>query len=292
MERCINCKKEIIAFGETQLDGFSSAFPPPAYKETVTLFLFSAHPQYEELRGVFYPFVRESEQGSFQHLHIERCFADGHILLRLTNIYVSYLKYEWDIAQCTQKISLTNSSYSRLQRIPADCLTASPWVSAENSKQGLQAGLAALKEWYAAHQAEIDVSYEKQQRLLDKDRSYQIVRGYLKTHFPLLTEEDIFGFYRQIDQLADQYHQLPRENFGKPLSFFENFCSDKLLPPFDSWIDELSEQMSAKKHGVTDDPAYARAFSTLGLLYFFHDCAKERWPEILASRKNLFAQEF
>lgn len=42
------------------------------------------------------------------HLRVERGFWEGQIHLRISDVFVSYLQYDWETAMCTYKV-LNNS---------------------------------------------------------------------------------------------------------------------------------------------------------------------------------------
>ena len=114
MKRCISCKQEIIGFGERRLEGFHIDIPPKSFG-TSTDFILWDQDRREEIRGAAYPYWAEGEDGCFWHLTLRRGFKNGRILLRIGEVFTSYLKHPWDVAHCTHQ-TLTNGSYSRLLR--------------------------------------------------------------------------------------------------------------------------------------------------------------------------------
>ena len=227
MKRCINCKKEIIEFGEKQFTGFQSIFPPKEFDKACYFVLRDGS------SGPYYPFAQRSEMGSFRHLRIERGFWNEQIHLRLNNVYVSYLKYDWSAAMCTYKVS-NYSGYGRLSSISEKYMVCSPWFDTENDKDGLQKGFAELGAWYVEHLPEINLSYEKQQTWLDKDyQDAKITRAYLDEHLSELTESEIFELYRTADRLAGEYEKSDMKNrknslgHSAALSGFNDFCYGK-----------------------------------------------------------------
>ena len=285
MKRCITCKKEIIEFGEKQFTGFQSIFPPKEYDKACYFVLRDGS------TAPYYPFARRSEAGGVQHLRIERGFWDDRIHLRVNDVYVSYLMYDWSVAMCTGKVS-NYSGYSRLNRISEKYTVCSPWFDTDNDRDSLQKGLAELGAWYDGHLPEISLSYEKQQGWLDKDwKDARITRAYLDEHLPELTQPEIFELYRTVDRLAAEYETSDMKNrkndFGyqAPLSFFNDFCYGKLPPKINQWVDELSNIMLSKKIVNGIDLDYARSFAVRALLYLFHDSQTEKYPGILRHKE-------
>ena len=247
MKRCINCKKEIIEFGEKHFTDFQSIFPPKEFDKACYFVLRDGS------SGPYYPFAQRSEMGSFRHLRIERGFWNEQIHLRLNSIYVSYLMYDWSAAMCAYGVS-NYSGYGRLSSISEKYIVCSPWFDTENDKDGLQKGLAELGAWYVKHLPEINFSYEKQQTWLDKDyRDAKITRAYLDEHLSELTEPEIFELYRTIDRLAGEYEKSDMKNrknslgYSIALSGFNDFCYGKFPPKINHWVDELSERMLSNK---------------------------------------------
>jgi len=285
MKRCINCKKEIIEFGEKQFTGFQSIFPPKEFDKACYFVLRDGS------SGPYYPFAQKSETGSFRHLRIERGFWNEQIHLRLNNVYVSYLKYDWSAAMCAYGVS-NYSGYGRLSSIPEKYTVCSPWFDTENDKDSLQKGLAELGAWYVEHLPEINFSYEKQQTWLDKDyRDAKITRAYLDDHLSELTEPEIFELYRTVDRLAGEYEKSDMKNrknslgYSAALSGFNDFCYGKFPPKINHWVDELSEMMLSKKVVKGIDIDYARSFAIKTLLYLFHDSQEANYPAILKHKE-------
>ena len=287
MKRCINCKNDIIQFGEKHFTGYQSIFPPKEFDKACYFILRDGN------SGPYYPFAQKSEMDSFWHLRIERGFWNEQIHLRLNNIYVSYLMYDWNVAMCTYKIH-NYSGYGKLSKIPEKYMVCSPWFDAENDKDSLQKCLAELGAWYVEHLPEINLSYEKQQTWLEKDyREAKIVRAYLDVHLPELTEPEIFELYRTVDSLATQYEKSDMKNrknslgYSAPLSDFNDFCYGKFPPKINHLVDELSETMLSKKIVKGIDIDYARSFAIRSFLYLFHDSQEANYPAIL-KHKNLW----
>ncbi len=284
MKRCINCKKAIIEYGENHFTGFQSIFPPKEFDKACYFVLRDGS------TGPYYPFAKRSEIGSFRHLRIERGFWKEQIHLRLNNIYVSYLMYDWGAAMCTYRVS-GYSGYGRLSSISEKYTVCSPWFHAENDKDSLQKGLAELGAWYAEHLPEINLSYEKQQVWLDKDyRDAKITRAYLDQHLSELTEPEIFELYRTVDCLAAEYEKSDMKDRKNPLGFsapllgFHDFCYGRFPSKINQWVDEISEILLSKKIVNGIDIDYARSFAIKAFLYLFHDSQKANDPAILKHR--------
>lgn len=285
MKRCINCKSDIIQFGETRFEGFQSVFPPKEFNEACYFVLRDGR------SGPYYPFARKTGAGSFQHLRIERGFWDETIHLRLNEVYVSYLRYRWNVAMCANGV-LNNGNYGRLNSVSEKYTVCSPWFIAENDKDSLQSTLAQLGGWYEEHLPEIDLSYKKQQGWLDKDwRHTKIARDYLDEHISELTEGEVFEMYRIVDRLAREYgssEMKDRKNelgFSAPFTGFGDFCYGKFSSKINGWADDISQLLLAKKAVKGIDIDYARSFAVTALLYLFHDCQKEKYPAILQQKK-------
>ena len=141
VKRCINCKQEIINFGAKRLEGFSIDIPPKTFRTGTDFVLWDQ--EQGEVKGAAYPFWADGEDGCFWHFTLFRGFQKGQILLRIGEVFTSYLKHPWDVALCTYR-TLSNGSYSRLMTIPAKAQVASPWFAVENDKESLLLGLERL----------------------------------------------------------------------------------------------------------------------------------------------------
>lgn len=280
--RCINCKQELLAFAAACLPEYQADLPPASLSGFCRF--YACEPREPDISGSSYPLVKAGEEGCFHHLDLQRGFREGQIYLRLANPHTSYLKHEWNIAQATHKVSF-NSYYSRLGTVPEKARVPCPWVITANDKESLSAGLRQLGEWYRQHREELEASYRKQQGWVDKEmRSYRTARRWLAGRLEETGEAAVFAFYRRVDQLAEEYNAAKNRGefrLGEPGSFFNQWCAGRLSPPYDQWEDQLAQVMMTGKGKVTADPDYAHSFAVSCLLYFVHDAAKDRWPEIL-----------
>ena len=288
MKRCINCKDEIIRFGQQRLGEFSIDIPPKSF-HTGTDFILWDQDRREEIRGAAYPFWAPGEEGCFWHFTLRRGFKNGQILLRLDEVFTSYLKHPWDVAHCTFK-TLTNGYYSRLTIIPAKAQVASPWFAVENDRESLLQGLDQLGDWFDQHQNEIAESCRKQQGWVDKEqgRSHRVARLYLRDHWQEASQEEVLILYREVDRLAREYEAAKKRGeirFGQEHSFFSDWCVGKLPSPFDRWEEELAAIFQTKKTRVVQDPVYAHSFAVGNLLYFIHDLEKDVCPDILIASR-------
>ena len=288
MKRCINCKEEIIRFGAQRLGEFHIDIPPKSFS-TGTDFILWDQERREEIRGAAYPFWAEGEEGCFWHLTLRRGFKDGKILLRIDEVFTSYLKHPWDVTHCTHK-TLANGNYSRLLTIPAKAQVASPWLETENDKESLLRGLEQLGDWFDRHQEEIAESCRRQQGWVDKEqgRSHRVARLYLREHWPEAGQEEVLALYREVDRLAREYEDAKKRGevrFGQEHSFFSDWCAGKLPAPFGRWEEELAALFQTKKARVTGDPLYAHSFAVGNLLYFIHDLEKDVCPDILINKR-------
>ncbi len=288
MKRCINCKDEIIRFGQQRLREFSIDIPPKSF-HTGTDFILWDQDRREEIRGAAYPFWAQGEEGCFWHFTLRRGFKNGQILLRLDEVFTSYLKHPWDVAHCTFK-TLTNGYYSRLTIIPAKAQVASPWFAVENDRESLLQGLDQLGDWFDQHQSEIAESCRKQQGWVDKEqgRSHRVARLYLRDHWQEASQEEVLILYREVDRLAREYEAAKKRGeirFGQEHSFFSDWCVGKLPSPFDRWEEELAAIFQTKKARVVQDPVYAHSFAVSNLLYFVHDLEKDVCPDILIANR-------
>lgn len=285
MKRCINCKNDIIAFGETRFDGFQSIFPPKEFDKACYFILRDGR------TGPYFPFARRTPSGSFEHLRVERGFWEETIHLRLNDFYVGYLRYPWNVAMCASGV-LNNGNYGRLNSISEKYTVCSPWFVSENDKDSLQNALAELGAWYEEHLPEIDLSYQKQQGWLDKDwRHTMIARKYLDEHISELTEDEIFELYRTADRLAIENEASEMKNrknelgYPAPFTGFNDFCYGKFSSKINGWVDDISESILTKKAVKGIDMDYARSFAVTAFLYLFHDSQKEKYPAILQQKK-------
>ncbi|MCI8653035.1 MAG: hypothetical protein HFF11_05000 [Angelakisella sp.] len=288
MKRCISCKQEIIGFGERRLEGFHIDIPPKSFG-TSTDFILWDQDRREEIRGAAYPYWAEGEDGCFWHLTLRRGFKNGRILLRIGEVFTSYLKHPWDVAHCTHQ-TLTNGSYSRLLTIPSKAQVASPWLEAENDRDSLLRGLDQLGGWFDQHREEIAESCRKQQGWVDKEqgRSHRVTRLYLRDHWQEAGQKEVLALYREVDRLAREYEAAKKQGeirYGADHSFFSDWCVGKLPAPFDRWEEELAAIFQTKKARVVNDPAYAHAFAVSNLLYFIHDLEKDLCPDILIGKR-------
>ncbi len=288
MKRCISCKQEIIGFGERRLEGFHIDIPPKSFG-TSTDFILWDQDRREEIRGAAYPYWAEGEDGCFWHLTLRRGFKNGRILLRIGEVFTSYLKHPWDVAHCTHQ-TLTNGSYSRLLTIPSKAQVASPWLEAENDRESLLRGLDQLGDWFDQHREEIAESCRRQQGWVDKEqgRSHRVARLYLRDHWQEAGQKEVLVLYREVDRLAREYEAAKKQGeirYGADHSFFSDWCVGKLPAPFDRWEEELAAIFQTKKARVVNDPAYAHAFAVSNLLYFIHDLEKDLCPDILIGKR-------
>jgi len=289
MKRCINCKQEIVDFGARRLGEFSIDIPPKSF-HTGTDFVLWDQELGAEVRGAAYPFWAQGEDGCFWHFTLRRGFRDGKILLRIDEVFTSYLKHSWDVTHCTYQ-TLGNSSYSRLLTIPAKAQMASPWLEAENDRESLLQGLEELGDWFDQHREEIAGSCRGQQGWVDKEqgRSHRLARLYLQDHWQEATQEEVLALYREVDRLAREYEAAKKRGevrYGQEHSFFSDWCGGKLPAPFCRWEDELTGLFQTKKARVAaGDPLYARSFAVSNLLYFVHDLEKDICPDILIAGK-------
>lgn len=288
MKRCISCKQEIIGFGERRLEGFHIDIPPKSF-DTGTDFILWDQDRREEIRGAAYPYWAEGEDGCFWHLTLRRGFKNGRILLRIGEVFTSYLKHPWDVAHCTHQ-TLTNGSYSRLLTIPSKAQVASPWLEAENDRESLLRGLDQLGNWFDQHREEIAESCRRQQGWVDKEqgRSHRVARLYLRDHWQEAGQKEVLVLYREVDRLAREYEAAKKQGeirYGADHSFFSDWCVGKLPAPFDRWEEELAAIFQTKKARVVNDPAYAHAFAVSNLLYFIHDLEKDLCPDILIGKR-------
>ncbi len=288
MKRCISCKQEIIGFGERRLEGFHIDIPPKSF-DTDTDFILWDQDRREEIRGAAYPYWAEGEDGCFWHLTLRRGFKNGRILLRIGEVFTSYLKHPWDVAHCTHQ-TLTNGSYSRLLTIPSKAQVASPWLEAENDRESLLRGLDQLGDWFDQHREEIAESCRRQQGWVDKEqgRSHRVARLYLRDHWQEAGQKEVLVLYREVDRLAREYEAAKKQGeirYGADHSFFSDWCVGKLPAPFDRWEEELAAIFQTKKARVVNDPAYAHAFAVSNLLYFIHDLEKDLCPDILIGKR-------
>lgn len=288
MKRCISCKQEIIGFGERRLEGFHIDIPPKSFG-TSTDFILWDQDRREEIRGAAYPYWAEGEDGCFWHLTLRRGFKNGRILLRIGEVFTSYLKHPWDVAHCTHQ-TLTNGSYSRLLTIPSKAQVASPWLEAENDRESLLRGLDQLGDWFDQHREEIAESCRRQQGWVDKEqsRSHRVARLYLRDHWQEAGQKEVLALYREVDRLAREYEAAKKQGeirYGADHSFFSDWCVGKLPSPFDRWEEELAAIFQTKKARVVNDPAYAHAFAVSNLLYFIHDLEKDLCPDILIGKR-------
>lgn len=286
MKRCINCKQEIIDFGAKSLGEFSIDIPP---KSVGTDFILWDQERREEIRGAAYPFWAEGEDGCFWHLTLRRGFKNGKILLRIDEVFTSYLKHPWDVTHCTH-VTLANGNYSRLLTISAKAQVASPWFEVENDKESLLRGLEQLGEWFDQHREEIAESCRKQQGWVDKEqgRSHRVTRLYLRDHWQEAAQEEMLALYREVDRLAREYEAAKKRGeirLGQEHGFFSDWCAGKLPAPFCRWEKELAALFQTKKARVTGDPVYAHSFAVGNLLYFIHDLEKDVCPDILITGK-------
>jgi len=283
--RCINCKQDLLTFAAARLPDFQPDLPPKSLSDFCRF--AACEPNQPDISGSSYPLVKPGPDGCFHHLELRRGFCDGKIYLRLTNLYASYLKHSWDIAQCTHKVS-NNGYYSRLGTVPERARANCPWITTENDKNALAAGLDRLADWYLEHREELETALQKQQDWVDKEmRSYRTARTWLKDRLEEPDQAAVFALYRQVDRLAGEYNAAKDRGdfrYGGPMSFFSDWCRGKLAEPYCRWEDELAEAMMTGKKRVTDDPDYAHSFAVSCLLYFAHDAAKDRWPEILTAK--------
>lgn len=287
MKRCISCKQDIVAFGAGGLGEFRPDLPPKSFY-TGTDFAICDKEQ-GEVKGSFYPFVREGEEGCFWHLWLLRGFVRGQILLRIDEVHTSYLRHGYDIAQCTHRVP-NNGRYSRLITVPEKGRAASPWFAAENDRAALLAGLEQLGEWYRQNEEAVLAACRLQQRWVDKEQgpSHRLARLFLRERWQEADRGAVRALYRRVDELAQDYEAARARGdfrYGDPHTFFSDWCSGRLPPPFDRWEEELSAVFLVKKNRVTDDPAYARSFAVGNLLYFIHDLAKDTCPDILVAKR-------
>ncbi len=287
VKRCINCKQEIINFGAKRLEGFSIDIPPKTFYTGTDFVLWDQ--KQGEVKGAAYPFWADGEDGCFWHFTLFRGFQKGQILLRIGEVFTSYLKHPWDVALCTYR-TLSNGSYSRLMTIPAKAQVASPWFAVENDKESLLQGLERLGDWFDQHREEIAESCRKQQGWVDKEqgRSHRVARLYLQEHWREADQAAILALYREVDRLAEAYEAAKKRgeiHFGQEHSFFSDWCAGKLPAPFSQWEEELTALLMSKKARVTKDPLYARSFAVGNLLYFIHDLEKDVCPDILLAKK-------
>lgn len=286
MKRCINCKQEIIEFGERRLEGFHIDIPP---KSLGTDFVLWDQERREEIRGAAYPFWAQGEEGCFWHLTLRRGYKNGVILLRIDTVFTSYLKHSWDVAHCTHQ-TLANGNYSRLLTISSKAQVFSPWIEAENDRESLLGGLEQLGDWFDRHREEIAESCRKQQGWVDKEqgRAHRLARLYLRDHWQEAGQEEVLALYREVDRLAREYEAAKKAgevHYGQEHSFFSDWCAGKLPPPFGRWEEELAALFQTKKARVTGDPVYARSFAVGNLLYFIHDLEKDLCPDILTGSR-------
>lgn len=287
MPRCINCKQALLDFAAARLPEYRLDLPPKSMEDFCRF--YCCEPGTLDLSGSSYPLVKEGEGGCFHHLALQRGFLNGRIHLRLDAPYTSYLKHEWDIAMCTHQV-LSNGYYSRLMTVPAAARVSCPWVVVENDKASLADGLDRLEDWYHQHQEELETSYRKQQGWIDKqDRAHRAARVLLADRLAGLARDQaaVMDLYREVDRLAAEYNGAKKRGEvreGEPHSFFTDWCSGKLPPPFAGWEEELAAAMMAGKKRVTDDPTYAHSFAVWAILYFVHDAEKDTCPEVLSRR--------
>lgn len=278
MTRCIDSKKEIVQFGETRFPGFRSIYPDKVFGNRWCTVLPNGD------CAACFPFARKGEEGSFQHMQIERDFREGRIHLRLNEFYLSYFMYSWNAAMATYKVQ-SNTRYGTISEISPAYAVCSPWFAVENNKQSLQTGLEELAGWYEEHLEEICRSYQKQQIWLGKEfRALRAATSCLGERLLSVTEEEAAQMYETVDRLAKEYKALDIP-IGAKLSGFGYFCCGKLPPKFDLWAKEISDVMLSKKGRVTDDPEYAHLFATDALLYLFHDSREQHRPGTLARMK-------
>ena len=219
MKRCINCKQEIINFGAKRLEGFSIDIPPKTFRTGTDFVLWDQ--EQGEVKGAAYPFWADGEDGCFWHFTLFRGFQKGQILLRIGEVFTSYLKHPWDVAFCTYR-TLSNGSYSRLMTIPAKAQVASPWFAVENDKESLLQGLERLGDWFDQHREEIAESCRKQQGWVDKEqgRSHRVARLYLQEHWREADQAAVLALYREVDRLAEAYEAAKKRgeiHFGQEL---------------------------------------------------------------------------
>ena len=287
MKRCINCKQDILDFGAGGLGEFLPDLPPKSLAAATELAIYDR--AYGDLRGAAYPFVREGEEGCFWHLRLQRGFVKGQILLRVAEVFAGYLRHSYDIAQCTHRI-LNNGYYSRLMTVPAKARLTSPWFIVENDRASLLSGLEQVGEWYRQSEEALFAACRQQQRWVDKEQghAHRLARLFLREKWPEADQGAVWALYRRVDQLAQDYEAARTRGdfrYGDEHTFFSDWCSGKLPPPFDSWEEELSAAFLVKKNRITNDTAYAHSFAVGNLLYFIHDLAKDRWPNILLAER-------
>ncbi len=288
MKRCINCKEEIVRFGEERLEGFHIDIPPKSFSTGVDFVLWDQDRR-EEVKGAAYPFWADGEDGCFWHLTLRRGYKNGVILLRIDTVFTSYLKHPWDVAHCTHR-TLGNGYYSRLITVPAKAQVASPWIETENDKESLLRGLGQLGDWFDQHREEIAGSCRKQQGWVDKEqgRAHRLARLYLRDHWQETSQEEVLFLYREADRLAREYEDAKKRGeirFGADHSFFSDWCAGKLPQPFCRWEEELTALFLTKKARVTSDPLYARSFAVGNLLYFIHDLEMDLCPDVLIAKR-------
>lgn len=215
MKRCINCKKDIIPMGEKLFEGFHSIFPPKEFAQACYFVLSDGK------TGPYFPFAQRSEKGSFWHLRVERGFWEEQIHLRISDVFVSYLQYDWETAMCTYKV-LNNSRYGRLSSISKQYVVCSPWFVSENTKEGLDDALHQLGAWYQDHLAEIHLSYEKQQTWLDKQwgsdiQDIIVLPEYQRKGIGTLLLQKILLEYQHVYQKA-----LLTDNTERTIQFYQS----------------------------------------------------------------------